>query len=163
MFRLEITGIISCLRNRSIDRIEGERLTKFNVGRIIVGIFYLISAGFNLFHTINHTEYLWIVCLENVRFSLQKEFLERLIIPNETIIILLIVSLEIMMGVLILTQGIYVKIGLILGILWVLFVAQFLPMTDIIGHIILGCIQALLLLGTYDEPVSGVIKGVFKN
>lgn len=138
-------------------------MAKFNVGRIIFGIFYLISAGFNLFHTINNTEYLWIICLENVRFPLQKEFLERLIIPNETIIILLIVSLEIVMGILILTQGIYVKIGLILGILWVLFVAQFLPVNDIIGHLLLGCIQALLLLETYDETVFGVIKGVIKK
>ena len=138
-------------------------MTLFNVGRIILGIFYLISAGFNLFHTINNTEYLWIICLENVRFPLQKEFLEILIIPNEKIIILLIVTLEIVMGVLILSQGPYVKIGLILGILWVLFVAQFLPMDDIIGHIILGCIQALLLLETYDETIFKVIKGVIKK
>ncbi len=138
-------------------------MTVFNGGRIILGIFYLISAGFNLFHTINNTEYLWIVCLENVRFSLQKEFLERLIIPNETIVILLIVALEIVMGVLILTQGTYVKIGLILGILWVLFVAQFLPMNDIVGHIILGGIQALLLLETYDETGFEIIKGVIKK
>ncbi|MHA2109567.1 MAG: hypothetical protein ACW99R_17805 [Candidatus Hodarchaeales archaeon] len=138
-------------------------MTLFNVGRIILGIFYLISAGFNLFHTINNTEYLWIICLENVRFPLQKEFLEILIIPNEKIIILLIVALEIVMGILILSQGPYVKIGLILGILWVLFVAQFLPMDDIIGHIILGCIQAFLLLETYDETIYKVIKGVIKK
>ncbi|MHA1996304.1 MAG: hypothetical protein ACW97Z_17370 [Candidatus Hodarchaeales archaeon] len=138
-------------------------MTLFNVGRIILGIFYLISAGFNLFHTINNTEYLWIICLENVRFPLQKEFLEILIIPNEKIIILLIVALEIVMGILILSQGPYVKIGLSLGILWVLFVAQFLPMNDIIGHIILGCIQAVLLLETYDETIYKVIKGVIKK
>ncbi|MHA2175980.1 MAG: hypothetical protein ACXABI_14215 [Candidatus Hodarchaeales archaeon] len=138
-------------------------MTVFNVGRIIFGAFYLISAGFNLLHTINNTEYLWIVCLENVRFPLQKEFLERLIIPNETIIILLIVALEIVMGVLILTQGTYVKIGLILGILWVLFVSQFLPINDIVGHLILGGIQALLLLETYDETVFEVVNGVVKK
>jgi hypothetical protein len=98
-----------------------------------------------------------------VRFPLQKEFLEILIIPNEKIIILLIVALEIVMGILILSQGPYVKIGLSLGILWVLFVAQFLPMNDIIGHIILGCIQAVLLLETYDETIYKVIKGVIKK
>ncbi len=132
----------------------------FNTGRIILGLFYLISAGFNLFHTINNTEYLWIVCLENVRFPLQKEFLETLIIPNEKIVILLIVVLEVVMGVLVLTQGVYVKIGLIFGILWVLFVAQFLPINDIIGHIILGCLQALLLLETYDKTVLEIIKDI---
>jgi hypothetical protein len=56
-----------------------------------------------------------------------------------------------------------VKIGLILGILWVLFVSQFLPINDIVGHLILGGIQALLLLETYDETVFEVVNGVVKK
>ncbi len=135
-------------------------MTISNIGRSIFGFFYLISAGANLFHTIHHAEYLWIICLENVRFPLQKEFLERVIIPNETIIILLIVLLELVMGVLILAKGIYVKIGLGLGIFWVLGVAQFLPMIDVIGHITLGCIQVLLLRETYNETVFELIKSI---
>jgi hypothetical protein len=130
-------------------RFEGEIVTILTISRILLGSFYLISAFFNLFHTINNTEYLWTVCLENVRFPIQRKFLEKLIIPNEKLVILLIVALEVVMGCLILNGGIFVEIGLILGILWVLFVAQFLPLNDIIGHLTLAGIQVLLLLGTH--------------
>ncbi|MHA2307069.1 MAG: hypothetical protein ACXACU_16945, partial [Candidatus Hodarchaeales archaeon] len=113
---------------------------------------------------INNTEYLWTICLENVRFPIQREFLEIVVIPNEKIIVLLIVTLEFVMGILILNQGIYVKIGLVLGILWVLLVAQFLPMNDIIGHLILGIIQALLLLENYDLTLIEIIQSrLFQN
>ncbi len=132
----------------------------FNVGRIIIGVFYLVCCFFNLFHTINNTEYMWTICLENVRFPIQKEFLEKIVIPNEKIIVLLIVALELVMGALILNQGIYVKIGLVLGILWVLSVVQFLPKNDIIGHLILGIIQALLLMENYDLTLFQMIKSV---
>ncbi len=128
---------------------EGEIVTILTVSRVLLGLFYLISAVFNLFHTINNTEYLWAVCLENTRLPIQREFLEKLIIPNEKLVILLIVVLEVVMGYLILNQGVFIKIGLILGIFWVLFVAQFLPLNDIIGHLSLAGVQALLLLGTY--------------
>ncbi|MHA1970166.1 MAG: hypothetical protein ACW964_20530 [Candidatus Hodarchaeales archaeon] len=139
-------------------------MTVLNVGRIILGIFYLIACFFNLFHTINNTEYLWTICLDNVRFPIQREFLEIIVIPNEKIIVLLIVALEFVMGILILNQGIYVKIGLVLGILWVLFAAQFLPMNDIIGHLILGIIQALLLLENYDLTLIEIIQSrLFQN
>lgn len=131
-----------------------------NVGRIVIGIFYVFACFINLFHTINNTDYLWTICLENVRFPIQREFLEKIVIPNEKIIVLLIVALEFTMGVLILNQGIYVKIGLVLGIMWVLFVAQFLPMNDIVGHLILGIIQALLLLENYDLTLLDIIKSV---
>ena len=123
-------------------------------------MFYNLDEISNLFHTINNTDYLWTICLENVRFPIQREFLEKIVIPNEKIIVLFIVALEFPMGVLILNQGIYVKIGLVLGILWVLFVAQFLPMNDIVGHLILGIIQALLLLENYDLTLLDIIKSV---
>jgi hypothetical protein len=112
---------------------------------------------FNLFHTINNTQYLWTVCLENVRFSFQKDFLEQFVIPNEKLIVLLIVAFEVIVGVFILSKGISVKIGLILGILWVLFVAPFLPLGDILGHLILGILQALLLMGNYDTTFLEII------
>lgn len=129
----------------------------FNVGRICLGIFYLVSSFFNLFHTINNTEYLWTVCLENVRFSFQKDFIEQIVIPNEKVIVLLIVGFEFTVSMLILSEGIFVKIGLILGILWVLFVAQFLPVSDILGHLILGILQALLLVGNYQATLLEII------
>lgn len=66
------------------------------------------------------------------------------------------------MGVLILSQGIFVKIGLITGILWVLFVAQFLPINDVVLHIILGFIQTVLLLGTYDVLALELFKDIMK-
>ena len=128
-----------------------------NIGRLIIGIFYLVACIFNLFHTINNTEYMWTVCLENTRFSFQKEFLEKLIIPNEKLVILLIVIFEFVTSMLILSSGNFVKVGLILGIVWVLFVAQFLPKTDILGHLFLGMIQGILLVENYNKTLLEII------
>jgi len=128
-----------------------------NVGRLSIGIFYLVACIFNLFHTINNTEYMWTVCLENARFSFQKEFLVQIVIPNEKLVVLLIVAFEFVVSMLILSKGNFVKIGLTLGILWVLFIATFLPKSDILGHLILGIIQGILLIGNYDATLLEII------
>ncbi len=133
-------------------------MNKYNVGRISLGGFYLVACVFNLFHTINNTQYLWAVCLENVHFSFYKEFLEQIVIPNEQLIILLVVVFEFTVGVLILSKEIFVKIGLLLAILWVLIIAPFLPWVDILGHLLLGTFQALLLKGNYDTTVWEIIQ-----
>ncbi|MFX0173086.1 MAG: hypothetical protein ACFE9L_14330 [Candidatus Hodarchaeota archaeon] len=130
----------------------------YNVGRISLGIFYLVSSLFNLFHTINNTHYLWMVCLENVHFAFYKQFLEQIVIPNEKLVILAVVIFEFIVGVLILSKEIFVKIGLLFTILWVLFIIPFLPWSDIIGHLLLGTFQTLLLLGNYDRSVLEIIK-----
>ncbi len=133
-------------------------MNKYNVGRIGLGIFYLVACFFNLFHTINNAHYIWIVCLENAHFSFYKEFLIQIVIPNEKLIILLVVVFEFIVGMLILSKEIYVKVGLTLAILWVLLIAPFLPLIDILGHITLGGLQALLLMGNYDTTLLELIK-----
>lgn len=133
-------------------------MEKYNVSRISLGVFYLVAGVFNLFHTVNNTQYLWAVCLENVHFSFYKEFLEQIVIPNEKLIILLVVVFEFTVGVLILSKEIFVKIGLMLAIFWVLIIAPFLPWVDILGHLLLGTFQALLLIGKYDTTVLEIIQ-----
>ncbi len=133
-------------------------MNKYNVSRISLGVFYLVACVFNFFHTINNTQYLWAVCLENVHFSFYKDFLEQIVIPNEQLIILLVVVFEFTVGVLILSKEIFVKIGLLLAILWVLIIAPFLPWVDILGHLLLGTFQVLLLIGNYDTTVLEIIQ-----
>ena len=133
-------------------------MNKYNTGRIGFGVFYLISSFANFFLTIHNTEFLWIVCLENVRFSIYRDFLELIVIPNEKIIILLIVVLELTMAMLLFSKKIFVKIGLSLGIIWVILISPFLPLADVIGHLVLGLIQATLLMGVYDKTVVEMIQ-----
>ncbi|MFX0052786.1 MAG: hypothetical protein ACFFAJ_15535 [Candidatus Hodarchaeota archaeon] len=135
----------------------------YNVGRISLGVFYLVSSLFNLLHTINNTHYLWMVCLENVHFAFYKQFLEQIVIPNEKLVILVVVIFEFIVSVLILSKEIFVKIGLLLATLWVLFIIPFLPWSDIIGHLLLGTFQALLLLGNYNRSVFEIIKNVERD
>ncbi|MFX0015962.1 MAG: hypothetical protein ACFFB2_16140 [Promethearchaeota archaeon] len=132
-------------------------MNTYNISRICLGVFYLIASMVNLFHTINNTQYLWVVCLENVHFSSYKEFLEQIIIPNEKSVIILIVFFELVVGMLILSKEIFVKIGLMLGVLWVLLISPFLPWNDILGHLILGIFQALLLKENYDKSFLEII------
>ncbi|UCE12217.1 MAG: hypothetical protein JSV04_08420 [Candidatus Heimdallarchaeota archaeon] len=138
-------------------------MEKYNIGRISLGIFYLVAAVVNLIHTIHNTHYLWSVCLENVLFSFYKDILEQIVIPNEKLIILMVVVFEFIVGVLILSKDVFVKIGLILATLWVLFVAQFLPWVDILGHLLLGIFQGLLLMGNYDTTILEIVTTYLKG
>ena len=133
-------------------------MNTYNIGRISLGVFYLVAGVINLSHTIHNTHYLWSVLLENVHFSFYKEFLEQIVIPNEQLIILLVVVFEFIVGILILSKEIFVKIGLLLAILWVLIITPFLPWVDILGHLLLGAFQALLLMGNYDTTVLKIIQ-----
>ncbi|MFX1508385.1 MAG: hypothetical protein ACFFDC_20065 [Promethearchaeota archaeon] len=133
-------------------------MSKYNVSRISLGVFYLIASLVNFFHTIHYTKYLWIVCLENVHISFYKEILEVIVIPNEKLVILLVIVFEFIVGVLILSKKIFVKIGLMLAMLWILIITPFLPWVDILGHLLLGVFQALLLMGTYDMTVLEIMQ-----
>jgi hypothetical protein len=123
-----------------------------------LGVFYLIASLVNFFHTIHNTEYLWLVCLENVHISFYKEILEVIVIPNEKLVILFVIVFEFIVGMLILSKKIFVKIGLMLAILWVLIITPFLPWVDILGHLLLGTFQALLFMGTYDKTLLEIIQ-----
>ncbi|MFX1284852.1 MAG: hypothetical protein ACFFB5_14420 [Promethearchaeota archaeon] len=133
-----------------------------NTGRIGLGIFYLISCFANLFHTIHNTQYLWTVCLENVHLSIYKEFLVQIVIPNEKLIVFLIVVFEFIVAVLILSKELFVKIGLLFGIIWVLIITPFLPWSDILGHLLLGIFQAFLLTGTYDKTLLDILRSTIR-
>ena len=133
-------------------------MTKYNIGRFGLGVFYLIAAFVNLFHTIHNTHYLWSVCLENVHFSFYKVILEQIVIPNEQLIILMVIVFEFIVGMLILSKEVFVKIGLLLAILWVFIISPLLPWVDIFGHLMLGMFQALLLRGNYDTTVLEIIQ-----
>ena len=138
-------------------------MTKYNVGRISLGIFYLVSGVFNLFHTMHNTQYLWTVVLDNFHFSFYEDFLIQIVIPNEKSIIFLIVVFEFIVGVLILSKEVFVRIGLILAILWVLFVSTFLPWNDILGHLLLGIFQGLLLNDNYDTSFVEIVRRYLKS
>jgi hypothetical protein len=133
-------------------------MDKYNMSRIILGVFYLVSGVANLFHTIHNTQYLWCVCLENVHFSFYKVILEQIIIPNEQLIILLVIVFEFIVGLLILSKEVFVKVGLLLATLWVITISPFLPWVDVFGHLLLGIFQTLLLRGNYDTSVLAIIQ-----
>ena len=138
-------------------------MNKYNIARVGLGTFYIIAGLFNLFHTIHNTHYLWIVCLENVHLSFYRVILEQIVIPNEQLIILLVIVFEFIVGVLILSKEFFVKIGLLLAILWVLIVSPLLPWVDIFGHLVLGMFQALLLRGNYDTTVLEIIQSYIQT
>ncbi len=138
-------------------------MSKYNAGRIPLGVFYLVAGVSNLFHTIHNTHYLWSVCLANVHFSFYKDFLEQIVIPNEQLIILIVVVFEFIVGVLILSKETFVKIGLLFAILWVLIITPFLPWVDIFGHLLLGTFQALLLMGNYDTTVWEILHSKIRS
>jgi len=138
-------------------------MDKCNVSRVCLGVFYLVSGVANLFLTIHNTQYLWVVCLENVHFSFYKTILEHIIIPNEELIMLLVIIFEFIVGLLILSKEVFVKIGLLLATLWVITISPFLPWVDVFGHLVLGMFQALLLRENYNATVLAIIKSYIQE
>ncbi len=126
-------------------------MSKMNIGRILLGIFYLIASFFNLTITMSDPQPLWDYFLQNSHLVIYTVILEDLIIPNELFFLLGTVVFEIIVGVLILSKSPYVQLGIITGIIWVLFLIPMLSVgPEMLTNIILAGIQAVFLFGKYE-------------
>lgn len=133
-----------------------------NIGRITFGLVYIVAAIFNFIYTRHNIQLLWDWLLEGGRISLIKEALQKHIIPNSTLIITLVVFFEFITGLLILTNGIYVKIGLALGLIWTLGLIPFFPLGPVTAiDIFLLLIQLFLFRSEYDKTIIELLSSIF--
>jgi len=137
-------------------------MTWSNRGRIGFGLGYLIAALFNLTFTLRTHQPLWDFFLENAHLSFYKDILINVIIPNGALFVILTVVFEIVTGVLILNKSLIARIGLVLGVLWVIFLIPILPLgPEMLTNIILAAVQAILLRKEYETTFLEILRERF--
>ena len=110
-----------------------------NVARIIFGIIYLLGAGFNIFIVATQGWQTYIGFADATFFPLYREAWMAVAAPNITLIVF-----EISLGLLLILKRRYLKIALILGILFCL--ASMPTMVEAIyTNLSLALIQAFML------------------
>ena len=136
-------------------------MDKSNILRIIFGLFYLAAAVFNFTYTLRQPQPLdWFA--ENALIPFYKDFILSVVVPNSDLIILLVVVFEIVVGVLILSKRIFVKAGLVLGIIWALILVPLLPIgPPMLTNLILASLQAFLLRSEYDRSFLEILRSKF--
>ena len=115
-----------------------------NVARIIFGVIYLLGAAANIaLVTLNGSES-YITFADTTFFPWYREAWMAVAAPNITIIVVLLIAFEISLGLLFIFKRKYLKIALILGILFCL--ASMPTMVEAIyTNLPLALIQAFLL------------------
>jgi len=91
-----------------------------NVTRIIFGIIYLLGAGFNTYIVVTDGFQSYIGFADATFFPLYREAWMAVAAPNIALIVILLIVLEICLGLLFIMKRRYLKIALILGILFCL-------------------------------------------
>jgi hypothetical protein len=133
-----------------------------NRGRIGFGLGYLVAAIFNLTFTLRAPQPLWDFFLENSHLLLYDDILLNIIIPNGALFIILTVVFEIVTGVLILNKLLISRIGLILGVLWVVFLIPMLPLgPEMLTNLILAAVQLILLRKEYELTFLEMLRQRF--
>ena len=115
-----------------------------NVARIIFGIIYLLGAGFNITLIVTQGWQIYIGFADETFFPFYREAWMVIAAPNSTLIVILLMAFEISLGLLFIIKRKYLKLALILGILFCL--ASMPTMVQAIyTNLPLALIQAFLL------------------
>ena len=91
-----------------------------NVARIILGIIYLLGAIANITLTVLNGTESYIGFADDTFFPWYREAWITVAVPNITLIVILLIAFEIILGLLFIIKRKYLKIALILGILFCL-------------------------------------------
>ena len=138
-------------------------MTWANKVRIGWGVGFLVAAVFNLTYTLQADLIsFWEWFLENAWFTVYKDMLENIVIPNGSVIVVLTVVFEVVTGVLILHKLLWARLGLVLALLWAIFLLPLMPKgLGMAPNILLAIGPALLLLGEYETTFWELLRARF--
>ena len=115
-----------------------------NIVRIAFGIIYLLGAGFNIFLIVTEGSQIYIGFADETFFPWYREAWMAVAAPNITLIVVLLIVFEISLGLLFIIKRKFMRIALILGILFCL--ASMPTMVEAIyTNLPLAMIQAFML------------------
>ena len=115
-----------------------------NVARIIFGMIYLLGAGFNIYLVTASGWQSYVGFADGSFFPWYREAWRAIAAPNITLIVVLLIVFEICLGLLFVINRKYMKIALILGILFCL-ASMPVMVQAIYTNLPLALIQAFML------------------
>lgn len=130
--------------------------TGWNVWRGVVGGFYLAAAVFNLVYTLPRHDELDGYA-EGAWFTFLEDFMWDVFMPNAVLFMLFVILVEAVVGVLILSSGAYVDVGVGASLVWVLVVLPFLAFPYLLVNVALMALQGVVLFRRYDTPVWDLV------
>jgi hypothetical protein len=121
-----------------------------NLGRIVIGLGYLASAVFNIVFTLRDPQPFLDYIVEYGSFDFINNLITKYIVPNSTMILVIIILCEIITGALILSKGIFIRIGLLLGIVWMIGLIPVPIAPPAVVNSMLSLILLLFLFGKHN-------------
>ena len=128
-----------------------------NIVRIVLGSVLLVGAVTNGFLALTQPE-IYTSFSDTAIIPLYHELWQSLVMPYLEFWLRLTVLSELTMGILILSKGVWVKVGLVGSILFFLFLVPFWWEGGAIINIVFVVIVALLLRYDYDASVIDLIR-----
>lgn len=111
------------------------------VAELVMGVFYLIGAAFNLVWTFTHTDKFFGAFADGAWSRPAESLMRDFVIPNGRLITVLIIVFQVAVGVLILTRGDFVRTALIAGGLFAVATALVSSPGGTVGNLVLASIQ----------------------
>lgn len=135
-----------------------ESLVRPKSGRMSFGVLFLVTCVINVLIALLSPGSLAHIT-DNALLPFYRDVTTQLIAPFATPFLLLLALYELLVGLLILSKGRLVKVGLIGGMLFCLALIPVGP--EITANILLAAAQALLLTRYYDQSLRDLLRSSF--
>ena len=134
----------------------------WNVWRGVIGVGYLVAAGFNLLFTLPKGELSWFA--ENAWWPWLDRFVMDVVVPNNELFVAVVVIFEIAVAFLIMSHGRRVDLGVAVSVGWVLLLMPFLiPVHMAVTNLVLAGMQGILAFRRYDTSIWRMMTSRFRT
>ena len=134
----------------------------WSLWRAVVGIAYLASATFNFVYTLPRSDELDSYA-DGAWFPFLADFMRDVFMPNGDLFMTLVILFEVTVGLLILSRGAWVDLGVLASVAWVLVVLPFLAWPYLITNLVLVVLQGVVLLRRYDSTIWNQIARLVRS
>lgn len=114
------------------------------VAEIGVGLLYGVGAVFNTVYTLRHGDEFYGSFAEGAWLSPARRFVDRVVLPHDTVFTVLLVLFQAVLAVLILTRGDVVTGALVAGAVFSVLAALASSPGGTVGTLVLAAIQIIL-------------------
>ena len=115
-----------------------------NILEIGFGVLYMIGAGFNFAYTLRHGEEFYSGFAEGTWFSPAKWFISNFVIPNPRIFTVTLILFQLFVGIALLSQGPYVRLGLLAGTAFCMYAVFVSNVPGAIVNLVMAVLQFYL-------------------
>ncbi len=139
----------------------------WNVWRGFIGLAYLAAAVFNIVYTLPRQDEVVANYGGDAWFGFLAEFMNEIWAPNAELFMVLVIAFEVIVGLLLLSWGRFVDVGVGASLIWVLAVLPFLAWPYLLTNVALLAMQGVIAVRRYDatiwELVGHAMSGAWRR